>query len=78
MLEEIFTANEYLALHENSSLSMIHFYEEKHGYGIAFKSLRYVKDHFGSSWECMSFVSSFIAEDKYAFLRDHIHRPKVR
>ncbi|XP_068707484.1 uncharacterized protein [Montipora foliosa] len=74
LLEEIFTANEYLALHENSSLSMIHFYEEKHGYGIAFKS--YVKADFGSIWECMSFVSSFIAEDKYAFLRDHIHRAK--
>ncbi|XP_068709551.1 uncharacterized protein [Montipora foliosa] len=74
MLEEVFAAKEYLALHENSSLSMIHFYEEKHGYGIAFKSV--VKADFGSIWNCMSFVSSFIGKDEYAFLRDHIHRAK--
>ncbi|XP_068707490.1 uncharacterized protein [Montipora foliosa] len=46
ILEEMFTATEYFELHyENSSLSIVHFYEEKHGYGIALNS-QYV-DGFG-------------------------------
>ena len=77
ILEEMFTATEYFELHyENSSLSIVHFYEEKHGYGIAFNS-QYV-DGFGEFWNCMSFVASFIANDKYDFLKGHIHRAKVR
>ncbi|XP_068712180.1 uncharacterized protein [Montipora foliosa] len=75
ILEEMFTATEYFELHyENSSLSIVHFYEEKHGYGIAFKS-QYV-DVFGKFWNCMSFVASFIANDKYDFVKGHIHRAK--
>ena len=78
ILEEMFTAIEYFELHyENPSLSIVHFYEEKHGYGIAFKS-QDVKDRFGEVWNCMSFVASFIANDKYDFLKGHIHRAKVR
>ena len=78
ILEELFTATEYFELlYENPSLSIVHFYEEKHGYGIAFKSL-YVKLDFGQVWDCMSFVASFIANDKYDFLKRHVHRAKVR
>ncbi|XP_068743355.1 uncharacterized protein [Montipora capricornis] len=75
ILEEMFTATEYFELHyKNSSLSIVHFYEEKHGYGIAFKS-QYV-DVFGKFWNCMSFVASFTANDKYDFVKGHIHRAK--
>ncbi|XP_068712179.1 potassium voltage-gated channel subfamily B member 1-like [Montipora foliosa] len=78
ILEELFTATEYFELqYENPSLSIVHFYEEKHGYGIAFKSL-YVKLDFGQVWDCMSFAASFIANDNYDFVKGHIHRAKLK
>ncbi|XP_068712184.1 uncharacterized protein [Montipora foliosa] len=76
ILEELFTATEYFELHyENPSLSVVHFYEEKHGYGIAIKS-QFAKEGFRDVWNCMSFVTSFIANDNYDFLKGHIHRAK--
>ncbi|CAH3021659.1 unnamed protein product, partial [Porites evermanni] len=38
VMEEVFTAMEYIKKKNNPLFSVVHFFEEKHGYGVAFKN----------------------------------------
>lgn len=67
MLEEMFTVVEYLKQKENSLLSIVHLFQEKHGYGVAFK--RDVWKTFGQDiLGCVSKVISFLTKDAYAVI----------
>ena len=67
MMEEVFTAMEYIKKRNNPLLSVVHFFEEKHGYGVAFKN-----NPFGEESEldkCIKKVVQFIVkDDKYAVI----------
>ena len=73
MLEEIYTAMEFLETTENSSLFVAHFYEEKRGFGLAgtpkfFDTLL---------WGCLKFVASIMKHNETVLMK-HIHRFQVR
>lgn len=71
MLEEVLTAKAYLGQKDNSSSSIVHIFEEKHGYGVAFNLA--VKNRFDSSrnWQCMFKVIKFARDTKYAVKNEH-------
>jgi len=69
MMDEVFTAMEYINKRKNPSLSVVHFFEEEHGYGVAFKLNN------NPLWEgsrldkCIKKVVQFIVkDDKYAVI----------
>ena len=65
MMEEVFTAMEYIKKRNNPLLSVVHFFEEKHGYGMAFKDYRFWEN--SKLDECIRKVVQFIVkDDKYA------------
>lgn len=73
MLEEIYTAMEFLETNENSSLSVAHFYEEKRGFGLA------VTPGFEGElrWDCLKFVALVMKHNITVYTK-HIHRFQVR
>ena len=76
MMEEVFTAMEYIKKRNNPLLSVVHFFEEKHGYGVAFK-----KNPFGEESNldnCIKKVVQFIVkDDKYAVISKFVGDIKV-
>ena len=74
MLEEMFIATEFLKQKDNSLLSIVHLFEEKHGYGVAFNSREKCEE---LMWSCMSEVITFVTDDVYAVTNRHIKRMKV-
>ena len=65
MMEEVFTAMEYIKKRNNPLLSVVHFFEEKHGYGMAFKDNPFWEN--SKLDECIRKVVQFIVkDDKYA------------
>ena len=70
MLEEMLTAKAYLRQKDNSLSSIVHMFEEKHGYGVAFN--RAVENRFGTwNWRCMLKVVKFARDTKYAVKNEH-------
>jgi len=78
MMEEMFTAIEYLKQKQNSPLSIVHLFEERHAYGIAFRWE--AKDTFGHNiWDCISKVVKYrVTYDIYDITNKHISGVKVR
>lgn len=67
MMEEVFTAMEYIKKRNNPLLSVVHFFEEKHGYGVAFKSNPFWEE--SNLDNCIKKVVQFIVkDDKYAVI----------
>ena len=63
ILEEMFTSIEYLKRKENPGIAIVHLFEKKHGYGVAFK--QHVKDDFGYKiWSCMKKVITFVTDNE--------------
>ena len=73
MLEEIYTAMEFLETKETSSLSVAHFYEEKREFGLAVTP-GFVRKW---PWDCLKFVASVMKHDNAVYTK-HIHRFQVR
>ena len=62
-MEEVFTAMEYIKKKNNPLFSVVHFFEEKHGYGVAFKN-----NPFGGNIEldnCIRDVVQFVVNDDF-------------
>ena len=78
MMEEMFTAIEYLKQRKKSKLSIVHLFEEKHGYGIAFK--QNPKNRFGKRmWGCISKVVNYtVTNGIYDVTNKYINGFKVR
>ena len=67
MMEEVFTAMEYIKKRNNPLLSVVHFFEEKHGYGVAFKNNSFEEE--SELVKCIKKVVQFIVkDDKYAVI----------
>jgi len=67
MMEEVFTAMEYIKKRNNPLLSVVHFFEEKHGYGLAFKNHPFEEN--SELEKCIKKVVQFIAkDDKFAVI----------
>ncbi|KAM7434885.1 hypothetical protein ABFA07_015103 [Porites harrisoni] len=67
MMEEVFTAMEYIKKRNDPLLSVVHFFEEKHGYGVAFKSNPFGEE--SNLDNCIKKVVQFIVkDDKYAVI----------
>ena len=61
-MEEMFTAVEFIKRKSNSELSIVHFFEDKHGFGAAIK-----EDGFSSDvLQCLSTVTEFVSDDIYS------------
>ena len=70
ILEEVLTAKAYLGQKDNSSSSIVHIFEGKHGYGVAFNWA--AKNRFDSrNWQCMLKVIKFARDTKYAVKYEH-------
>ena len=63
------TAKVYLGQKDNSLSSIVHIFEEKHGYGVAFNVA--VKNGFSTNWQCMLKVIEFARDTKYAVKNEH-------
>ena len=62
IMEEMFTAVEFIKRKSNSELSIAHFFEDKHGFGAAIK-----EDGFSSDvLQCLSTVTEFVSDDIYS------------
>ena len=76
MMEEVFTAMEYIKKRNNPLLSVVHFFEEKHGYGAAFKSNPFGEE--SNLDNCIKKVVQFIVkDDKYAVISKFVGDIKV-
>ena len=76
VMEEVFTTTEYIKKKNNPLFSVVHFFEEKHGYGVAFKNNPF--------WEnskldnCIRDVVQFVVnDDKYAVITKFVGNIKV-
>ena len=76
VMEEMFTAMEYIKKKNNPLFSVVHFFEEKHGYGVAFKNNPF--------WEnskldnCIRDVVQFVVnDDKYAVITKFVGNIEV-
>ena len=78
ILEEMFTSIEYLKQKENPGIAIVYLFEQKHGYGVAFK--QHVRNVFGYKiWSCMKKVITFVTDnDIYTVTRRHQIKSKVR
>ena len=74
----MFTSIEYLKQKENPRIAIVHLFEKKHGFGIAFKQR--VKNAFGKKiWSCMKKVITFVTDDDiYTVTSKHQIKSKVR
>ena len=77
-MEEMLVALEYIKQKDNSLVSIVHLYEEKHGYGVAFNEKG--KRHLGEAtiWKCMLKVITFVTDDIYAATNEQINAVRVR
>ena len=76
MMEEVFTAMEYIKKRNNPLLSVVHFFEEKHGYGVAFKNNPFGEE--SNLDNCIKKVVQFIVkDDKYAVISKFVGDIKV-
>lgn len=85
IMEEMFTAVEFIKRISNSELSIAQFFEHKHGFGAAIKE----DDFNGDVLECLSGLTEFVSDDIYSnasaflkslpvsiyFLRSLLHLP---
>ena len=68
IMEEMFTAIEFIKRKRNSELSIAHFFEDKHGFGAAIK-----EDVFGYDvLLCLSRVMEFVSNDIYSNISAHL------
>ena len=66
---------EYLKRKENPGIAIVHLFEQKHGYGVAFK--KHVFED--KIWSCMKEVITFVRDDDiYTVTRRHQIKSKVR
>ena len=69
IMEEIFTAIDFVKSKSNSELLIAHFFEDKHGFGAAIKE----NDFSSDVLQCLSIVTKFVSDDIYynvsAFLK---------
>ena len=76
VMEEVFTAMEYIKKKNNPLFSVVHLFEEKHGYGVAFKN-----NPFGENSEldnCIKDVVQFVVnDDKYAVITKFVSKIEV-
>ena len=76
VMEEVFTAMEYIKKKNNPLFSVVHFFEEKHGYGVAFKN-----NPFGGNiilYNCIKDVVQFVVnDDKYAVITKFVGNIEV-
>ena len=76
VMEEVFTATEYIKKKNNPLFSVVHFFEEKHGYGVAFKN-----NPFGGNIildNCIRDVVQFVVnDDKYAVITKFVGNIEV-
>ena len=70
ILEELLIAREYLEQKENPLSSIVHVFEEKHGFGVAF-NVSPVKLFGEDIGNCMSKVFAFASDTNYAVKREH-------
>lgn len=71
----MFTSIEYLKQKENPGVAIVHLFEQKHGYGVAFK--QHVFGH--EIWSCMEKVITFVKDDDiYTVITRHQIKSKVR
>lgn len=71
MLQEMLTAKAYLGQKDNLLTSIVHMFEEKHGYGVAF-NMAVKNNRFGTwNWQCMLKVIKFARDTKYAVKNEH-------
>ena len=76
MMEEVFTAMEYIKKRNDPLLSVVHFFEEKHGYGVAFKNHPFEDN--SELEKCIKKVVQFIVkDDKYAVISKLVGDIKV-
>ena len=76
MMEEVFTAMEYIKKRNDPLLSVVHFFEEKHGYGVAFKNNPFGEE--SNLDNCIKKVVQFIVkDDKYAVISKLVGDIKV-
>ena len=75
-MEEVFTAMEYIKKKNNPLFSVVHFFEEKHGYGVAFKN-----NPFGGNIildNCIRDVVQFVVnDDEYAVITKFVGNIEV-
>ena len=62
IIEEMFTAVEFIKRKSNSELSIAQFFEEKHGFGAAIKEVGFSEDVL----VCLSKVTEFVSVDIYS------------
>ena len=76
VMEEVFTATEYIKKKNNPLFSVVHFFEEKHGYGVAFKN-----NSFGGNIildNCIRDVVQFVVkDDKYTVITKFVGNIEV-
>lgn len=62
IMEEMFTAVEFIKMKSNSELSIAQFFEDEHGFGAAIKE----DDFDGNVLECLSGLTEFVSDDIYS------------
>ena len=76
MMEEVFTAMEYIKERNNPLLSVVHFFEEQHGYGVAFKSNPFGEES-NLDNHIKKVVQFIVKDDKYAVISKFVGDIKV-
>jgi len=61
IMEEMFTAVEFIKRKNNSELSIAQFFEDKHGFGAAIKKTAFNLDVL----DCLASVTKFVSDDIY-------------
>ena len=76
VMEEVFTATEYIKKKNNPLFSVVHFFEEKHGYGVAFKNNPFWEN--SKLDKCIRDVVQFVVkDDKYAVITKFVGNIEV-
>ena len=76
VMEEVFTAMEYIKKKNNPLFSVVHFFEEKHGYGVAFKNNPFAGNII--LYNCIKDVVQFVVnDDKYAVITKFVGNIEV-
>ena len=76
VMEEVFTATEYVKKKNNALFSVVHFFEEKHGYGVAFKNNPFWEN--SKLDKCIKDVVQFVVnDDKYAVMSKFVSKMEV-
>ena len=76
VMEEVFTTTEYIKKKNNPLFSVVHFFEEKHGYGVAFKNNPFAGNIILDN--CIRDVVQFVVnDDKYAVITKFVGNIEV-